>query len=201
MTPISLQKISNRGLSLIEVLIAVAIMVTSLIIVMPQIQRSENKIKKTLRDLQSLNRTLYSYSRIKNKVYRLALKVNKNESSYWVEIKQNLSEKTKEEKPTDHSLLKNMTAEKSHPFFEKDLNFDEQILPYGFFFDWPETSELPELSEDILYITYSPHYFSESSSILVRTQKDFFWTLFFNPLSGELEITEGDSSIAQKKIL
>lgn len=183
MIPIFLQTTYKKGFSLIEVLIAVAIVASSLILILPQMNRSENKTKKVLRELQSLNRTLYSYSRIKNKSYRLALQLNRDEPAYWVEIKRN--------QKIDFSKLSSDSLP-PHPFFEKDNHFSKETLPKGLFFDWPH--ETP--AQDILYIIYDPHYFSDSVTILLRKNTQFAWTLFFNPLLGELEIVEGEKSIA-----
>ncbi len=189
----------QRGFTLIEILIAVAIFVSSLVFILPQVKRSENKVKKNLRDLQALNRTLYSYSRIHNRVYRLVLKINEESSSYWVEVKKTLDEKqeedqfSKEEDASDNTSILN-SKEIPHPFFEKDQGIlkEPRTLPQEMNFEFSDEN-LQKEDENVLYITYDPHSFSPPVTILIK-RKDYAWSLFFNPLLGELEISTYESS-------
>ena len=204
MRQISLQRIykpqSSRGLTLIEILVAIAVFVSSLIFILPQINRSENKVKKNLRNLQALNRTLYSYSRIYNRSYRLVLETKEEESSYWVEIKKTLDEKQQEliaqtEEQKEENLEKDWTEENSkdipHPFFEKDSALLKKPvkLPEEMQFVWPDSVDK---DQEIVYITYNPHFISPPVTIFLKKQ-NFTWTLLFNPIAGELEISQDES--------
>lgn len=183
MLKISLQRTNKKGFTLIEVLIAIFIAVTTLVFVLPQIRRTENESKNTLRDLKSLNRTLYSYSRIYNRKYRLVLKNEDDFSSYWIEVE---SPYRKEE------IEMSSDEEPPHPFFKKDSSFMQtrRFLSDGMFFEWDE--ELSNTDEDIFYVLYDPHTFSPPFTIRLRKQ-DFIWELEFNPLLGELEIFQNES--------
>ena len=200
MRQISLQRIykfqTSRGITLIEILVAIAVFVSSLIFILPQINRSENKVKKNLRNLQALNRTLYSYSRIYNRSYRLALETKEDESSYWVEIKKNLDEKQQELLEQEENIETNETEEISkdipHPFFEQDLALLEKPvkLPLGMQFSW---SKSVNKDQEIVYITYNPHSISPPVTVFL-TKQNFTWTLLFNPITGELEISQDEST-------
>ncbi|MDE0151200.1 MAG: type II secretion system protein [Bdellovibrionales bacterium] len=182
---------NNRGFSLIEILIAVAIFASSLLFIFPSIRKSENEIKKTLRTLQALNRTLYSHSRIQNKVYRLALKTNLQKSSYWVEVKTPLADTpAPDEESTESPEEASPPIEETSPFFQKDTNFFQtQDLPNGLYFEW-----MDNLAEsDTIYITYDPQLLTHQIQIFLRKGSEFTWTLSFNPIVGELEIMEGEN--------
>lgn len=177
---------NKRGFSLIEILIAVAIFASSLLFIFPSIKKSENEIKKTLRTLQALNRTLYSHSRIQNKVYRLALKTHLQKSSYWVEIKAPLADTS----ALNEELTESPTPiEEKSPFFQKDTQFFQaQDLPNGLYFEW-----MDNLAEsDTIYVTYDPHLLTHQIQIFLRKGSEFTWTLSFNPIVGELDIVEGE---------
>ena len=180
----------KKGFSLIEILIAIAIFASSLLFILPSIKKSENEIKQTLRTLQALNRTLYSHSRIQNKVYRLALKTHLQKSSYWVEVKKPLSEILPPDSESPHTSDSDVSVEGS-PFFQKaDQIFETQNLPSGVYFEW--TSDTDDES-DTIYITYDPHVLTHTVQIFLRKGSEFTWTLSFNPLLGELEILEGEN--------
>ena len=164
-----------------EVLIAVAVIASSLVLVVSQIRPSENKAKKTLRDMRSLNRTLYSLSRVQNRSYRLAVQLNRDEPFYWVEVKNKLK--------TSFEMKPSEDQASDSPFFVKDASIieDKKALPKKFFFDIPDKEIL---DDDIVYINYNPHYFSNPKTLLIKKEDKTAWTLNFNPLVGELEILE-----------
>lgn len=180
----------KKGFSLIEILIAIAIFASSVLFILPSIKKSENEIKKTLRTLQALNRTLYSHSRIQNKVYRLALKTHLQKSSYWVEVKKPLPKASSTLNPESTNTSEEPLSVEESPFFQQDSQlFQIQNLPSGVYFEWmDETTE-----DDTIYITYDPHLFAHSVQIFLRKGSEFTWTLFFNPIIGELEISEGEN--------
>lgn len=197
MHKISLQKIYKkkttphsfiRGFSLIEILIAVAVLVSSLIFILPQINRSENHIKQSLRHLQALNRSLYSRSRIHNRVYRLVFHADGPRSSYWVEVKKALNE-PKEKTEEDISLNAKAAP---HPFFEKDRTLLKE--PYIFTEEiqlhWPENKTKDSKT---LHIVYHPYSFSHPVTLFIK-KKEAEWKLVFNPLQGGLEISYDTSS-------
>ena len=152
MPKISLQLTNQKGFTLIEVLIAVFIAVSTLTFILPQIKRTENQTKNNLRDLQSLNRTLYSYSRIYNKKYRLVLESGEDFSSYWVE--------SEISKPFIVEELEDSSQDPPHPFFEKDPSLiqTKRFLPGDLSFEWDE--EIQNNDENIFYVLYDPHAFS-----------------------------------------
>ena len=180
----------KKGFSLLEILIAVAIFASSLLFILPSIKKSENETKKTLRTLQALNRTLYSYSRIRNKVYRLALKTHLQKSSYWVEVKTPLAETLVQPDTESSDTFEEPVSIEESPFFQQDTQIlNTQELPDGLYFEWIDNN----IESDIIYITYDPHLLTHQIQIFLRKGSDFTWTLSFNPIVGELEILEGEN--------
>ena len=154
---------SKRGLSLIEILIAVAIFVSSFVLITPWIQRSENNLKKNLRKIQAINKSLYNYSRIRNKAYRLALHTSNNQSSFWVESRQ----------PVGQSSSSNL--------FKKDEEFSKETsLPNDVYFDWEDSEKRT------LYVNYFSHSVSPPVKITLKNSSKDLWNLHFKPIVGEL---------------
>ena len=189
MPPISLQTNNKtRGLTLIEILFAVIIFAGSLMFISSNIYRTENTVKKTIRDLKSLNRTLYSVSRLKNKNYRLSLETGEN-ASYWVEKKQNqreafLNQQSRglmiSEEEEEPSLLNIVSS------YEEDPDFEKKLLPEGLSFEPFEDSA----QNNIINIIYDPMFFSPPTKVFLQLDSKARFTLFFDPLKGELEVTE-----------
>ena len=172
-------------------MVAVFIFAGSILFVLPFLQKSENQLKKNLRKLQALNQNLYTRSRIENRAYRIAIQTQTQKSSYWVEVKKPPSdteeiEESKEETQESNLALKDKAPE--HPFFKKDTSFFEtQNFPEGFYLESSESEQ--ETEQNIIYITYDPHRFSKSVKLFLRKgEAPPSWTLFFNSLSGELEL-------------
>ncbi len=175
----NLTHIQRRGFSLIEILIAVAIFASSIMFIIPWVQKSENEIKKKLRTLQAINKSLYSYSRIHNKAYRLVLHTADNQSSFWIESEQPLIWDT----PEELSSVKTSDQKDVSSLFKKDKELSEEILlPKNIYFDWPD------LEGEKLYILYHSQSLSPSMTVTIRNSSRDLWTLNFKPIVGELNI-------------
>ena len=82
------KKISNRGITLLELLIVMVILATSLGLGVSLINRQENSIKKTFRQFIALNRQLDSYAKLNKTTYRWVINMDDEEgSTWWVEQK------------------------------------------------------------------------------------------------------------------
>lgn len=175
----------SRGFSLLEILIAIVILAGTLSIILPGINRKQNEIKKNFRSLISINRTLYSYSRIYSQPYRLVFFIDIQKSSYWVEKKINQSSL----RQVSDSESESDKKDKPHPFFEKDESILEEAraLPLDMYFDWPEDVE--PSTDKLMYIYYDPHSFSPPRSLLLK-RGSHTWILDFQTLRGTLKITE-----------
>lgn len=175
----------SRGFTLLEILIAILITISTLVVVLPSIDRGENQIKKQFRQFTSLNRTLYRFSRIQNQVYRLVFLIDPKQSYYWVEVRQK----------TPNSL----ESKPPFPFIKQDLFFtlDNQILSQpktlleGMYFKRNEDTE-----DSYLYVYYDPHSFSKPESLIIK-RENAQWLLEFNPFKGELKIIEEDDDASQ----
>lgn len=79
------QVINRKGLTLIEVLFALVIVVGLTGSSISFMKRRENHIKHTLRQFMALNRQLDYQARLSGQVWRLVINLDKN--TYWVEKK------------------------------------------------------------------------------------------------------------------
>ena len=170
-----------RGFSLIEILIAVFIIATSMMFIIPWVQKSENDTKNNLRKLQAINKALYSYSRIYNKSYRLVLSTKDNQSSFWAESEQPLPWDTSE-RLNDNSIS-DLDQKGVSSLFKKDKEITKEIfLPQNIYFDWPDKSE------DQLYILYHSQSLSPAVQVILKDASRELWTLNFKPIIGALDI-------------
>ena len=74
-------------MTLLELVVVLSIITTSIGLGISSIKKKENQIKKTLRQLIALNRQLHSYAKLKRNVYRLAIALDAENSTWWVEKK------------------------------------------------------------------------------------------------------------------
>ena len=195
-----MKKISNRGITLLELLIVMAILATSLGLGVSLINRQENSIKKTLRQFIALNKQLDSYAKLNKTTYRLVINMDDEEgSTWWVEQK------------TDHLLPASTdSSEQDNDDDDDDSNTKPFVTASGFF---EEPQYLPEElsfasveysknSQAILsgkvYIYYFPE--GQTSQILLKLKSDKqYWSLFIDRFHGDLTIFKGEKLLADLK--
>lgn len=195
---ISLLKTStnNRGFTLIEILIVLAILAGIIAVGMPRLRLNNNNIKKVVRDLTVLTKEIRNQSRLKSMTHRLVFKLEGNEHSYWVEYAtgqvlaqsedelKKIAEMSEEDRPAN-------PFQKSTKFFKKD-----RILPAPYYFARIETSNRPTPVENgMAYIYFSPEGLVEQSVIQITDRKNMTWSLILNPLTGQADIVEKAFSI------
>lgn len=182
---------SNRGFTLIEILIVLAILAGIIAVGMPRLRLNNNNIKKVVRDLTVLTKEVRNQSRLKSMTHRLVFKLEGNEHSYWVESAtgqvlaqsedelKKISEMSEDERPVS-------PFQKSTKFFKKD-----RVLPAPYYFARIETVNRPTPVENgMAYIYFSPEGLVEQSVIQITDRKNMTWSLILNPLTGQADIVE-----------
>ena len=190
-----MKKISNRGLTLLELLIVMVILATSLGLGVSFINRQENSIKKAFRQLIALNRQLDSTAKLNKTIYRLVINMDdEDEPTWWVEQK------------TDHALLsttdfsdkENTDSSKETTAFITAPGFFEepQYLPGDLQFTGIEYSKNnQEVLSGTAYIYYFPE--GQTSQILLRLKSEKkHWSLFIDRFHGELTVFSGKKILA-----
>ncbi len=189
-----MKKLSNRGLTLLELLIVVVILATSLGLGVSFVNRQENSIKKTFRQLIALNRQLDSYAKLNKITYRLVIDMDDEDgTTWWVEQK------------TDHALLSttdfsekdNTDSSKETTVFITAPGFSEepQYLPGNLQFTGVEYSKNnQEVLSGKAYIYYFPE--GQTSQILLKLKSEKkHWSVFIDRFHGELTVLSGEKHL------
>jgi general secretion pathway protein H len=185
----------NKGFTLIEVLIVIAIVASLAVLGLGQKRKSNDGLKKSIRHLSSLIREVRDQARIKNSTHRLVLNLDDKEPSYWVEsspgpvlLKSEKEIKDLENLPEDRRPKS--TFQKTSRYAKKDKK-----LPTDVFFETVQTQNNSEpIKSGFAYIYFSPDGLVEKSVIQIsnRAVKDRFitWSLVINPLTGHSDVVE-----------
>ena len=178
-------------MTLLELMVVLGIITTSIGLAVSSIKKQENQIKKTLRQLIALNRQLHSYARLKRNVYRLAFTLDETNSTWWVEKKTPESETTEE--------IQNANPP---PDFVIDPDFvkEPQKLPQGLSFSSVEfrTGENKLVSEGQAYIHYFPSGQFDQALLKLKSE-DHSWSLFIDRFLGEARIFSGEKTLEDLK--
>lgn len=181
---------SERGFTLIEVIIVLGILGAMITFGLPKFRNQSNNIKTIVRQISGLTREVRNQARIKKMTYRIVFRVGEK-SAYWVE-----------NAPGDFLVpskatlenLKNLDA-KDRPAspFQKATKFmkKEKELPDGLSFVSVETPSMDEAAtKDLAYIYFSGEGLVEKGVIQIGNKKDLTWTLIINPITGHTDIVE-----------
>lgn len=171
-------------------------MAAVLVLGLGRIRKNDNNIRTTFREITVLSKEIRNHSRISQTFFRLMIDIKPEASRYWVE-KGNAVErkdpkliyKTAEEKQADGDNEK----KSSFTVFEK-LTKKEKVLPKGISFKSLEIQNSEPMTEGLGAIYYSPEGLVEASIIHITDNKNT-WSLFINPLTGIVEITDEEISL------
>ena len=203
---------NHKGLTLIEILIALVIIVGLMGSSLSFMNRRENHIRKTFRAWTALNRQLDYQARLKGQQWRWAIDLDKN--TYWVEKRvsetqqdSQLSSTTESSNSSDTSA--DLETSKNMSYSE---NSDSKVSPEAFvidkaFFEKPQTLpkkfsfESMELSHQkkifmngYAYIYYLPEGQFSTTLVLIKHKKNYR-SVFFNRLTGDMTVFSGKKSL------
>lgn len=192
----------QRGFTLIEVMIVLALVGALIGYGAPRLFKKQNNIKSVARHFLVLSREIRNKARLSNSTYRLVIQMETKNEKYWVE-------KANGPKPIDPEAAEkereNQNKDKENappPLFQKDktLSKGEQSLPDGLHFGQVETvnSKSP-ISTGTAYIHFFPEGFVEAAAIQITDGNKLTWTLVFNPLTGQADIVEKELSLKDTK--
>lgn len=185
----------SRGFTLIEVMIVIAIMAGLIAIGAPKLLRKKTNVKTTIRQMVVLVKEIRNQAKMFNSTYRLVIRIEEGQSSYWVEksngpalidkdkLQEEIENKNKGEKPEEDA---------PPPLFQLDkrLTKKEKVLPENLSFAQVETMNMSQpVTSGIAYIHFFPEGLMEASTIQITDKKNT-WTLVFNPLTGQADILE-----------
>jgi len=191
-------KISNRGITLLELLIVMAILATSLGLGVSLIHRQENSIKKIFRQLIALNKQLDSYAKLNKTTYRLVINMDDEEgSTWWVEQKIDhllpaSAGFTEQDNDSDNSNIKFFVT--APGFFEEPQHLPGELSVVSV--EYSKNSQ--EISRGKVYIYYFPE--GQTSQILLKLKSNKkYWSLLIDRFHGDLTVFKGEKLLADLK--
>ena len=190
----NLCKTGKEGFTLLELLIALVMLTSILVMGGSFVKKKDNVIKKTFRQLIALNRQLDHFARLNRDAYRLVINIDEKNNSWWVEKKthENLIQ-SKSPKP------ENLTS--SSTVFVMDDRFSKkpQKLPGQLRFESLELSEQDApVTSGKAYIYYLPEGQFNTALLKIKGKK-VYWSLFIDRLHGELTVFNGKKSLQEFK--
>lgn len=185
-------KTNTRGFTLLELLVAMTLLVSALIVGGSFIKKKDNNIKKTFRRFIALNRQLDHFARLKRETYRLAFNIDEKENSFWVEKK--LSEnQISQNLPS----LKNQTLPPTGFVMDTDFFETPQKLPGDLKFESLEaTGQEEPVTKGKAYIYYFPEGQFNKALLKIKGKK-IYWSLFIDRLHGELTVFNGEKKLQE----
>jgi general secretion pathway protein H len=186
---------NKKGFTLIEVMIVIAIIAGLIAVGAPRLLKKDANMKTTARQLTVLVKEIRNHAKLFNSTYRLVIRMDEGQESYWVEkgngpqlldpekIAKEIEKKNKKEKPEEDA---------PPPLFQidKSLSKKEKDLPKALHFAQVETTNLSApITSGIAYIHFFPQGIMEAAAIQLTDKKNT-WTLVFNPLTGQADIIE-----------
>jgi len=191
-------QVNQKGFTLMEIMIVLAIMGAMVAMVIPRIGNRNNEIKAEVRKLSTLTRQVRSLAKLQNATYRLVLDLNSegNDSySYWLE-KANKEILLTEER--EENYIKSLESQRDEEeekaadpqgfVMDKSILRGKKNLPSNMIFENIEISgyEKP-LNAGKVFIHFFPSGRVEEAAIHLKLD-DFQWTLAIHPLTGKTDI-------------
>lgn len=190
-----MSKNNNRGFTLIEVMIVLALLAALITFAAPRVFRTQNNIKAVSRNFIVLSREVRNKARLSNSTYRIVLKITDEESTYWVER----ASGPRTIDPEEAEREQEEDAENAAPpvfQIDKSLIKKEKALPGDLRFASIETVNMDSpVTSGTAYIHFFPEGFVEAAAIQITNGKRLTWTLVFNPVTGQADIIEEAKSL------
>lgn len=187
---------SQRGFTLIEIMIVLGIIASIMMVAVPRLTSKNTNINSVARKLLMTTRETRTKARLNNSTYRLVIKFDDKDPQYWVErasgpqkIDPEAYEKASEEKKGE---------EAPPPLFQADKSVmsKPRELPAGLRFGSLETINMKSpITSGEAYIHFSPEGFVEAAALQITDGNKLTWTLVFNPLTGQADIIEKAQSL------
>jgi len=180
----------NKGFTLVEILIVLAIIGALSAIGIRKLNQSEN-LKTSIRRLSTVLKKTRSYAKLTNKTYRLVIKIDPKEpDSYWVEStnKIHLIDPKADDK---FKMLSDKEKEKAKGEFQPatDILANPRKIPKEWSFGIVESTGHPEgIESELSYIYFFPQGVSEEAIIQITNKSKSTWTLHIHPLISNPEI-------------
>lgn len=183
----------DRGFTLIEILIVLAIIAGITAYTLPRLSTGD-RIKSSLRKMSVLMKQAQNEARLKNKIYRMAFEIPndpKKAHVYWLEVATSDNVKLVfEEGLPDPEALKGIEEEEKPPepfVMDSRLTKSRIELPENFFFEGIEFQD-KTTEEGKAFIYFFPQGLVTKAIIHLSNRDKINYSLIINPLTGQTTI-------------
>lgn len=196
-------KQSQLGFTLLEVVIALAIIVTIVAVGVTHLQPPSRSVRSDIRNLLLLTKRLNQQAQLDNKMYRLAFTFDDKQGEYWVESASRRTAAITSPEPTP--AVNDEDDENDPSTFKLDSSVlkKKAKLPEGFRFVQVILIEQDlSFSQGTGYVHFFPQGLADSAIIqIANSDESLSWTLVTNPLSGNVQLIDGlfDEKQLQRK--
>jgi prepilin-type N-terminal cleavage/methylation domain-containing protein len=192
--------IKNRGFTLMELMIVIAIIAGVVSLAMPYVTNKNSQTRAILRELTVLSRELHTRAKLQGVVYRLVIDLGEDGSggkrstqTFWVE---RASGKTvlgpsEEEDAFKRAQETDEKKRKDPRGFEEDHSMvkKHRELPAGLSFEKIELSRVKDpVTHGKAFIHYLPAGLVDEAAIHIKGVKEAAWTIAIHPLTGKAEL-------------
>jgi len=196
--------LSNSGMTLLEIIVAVAIIASIVTLVLPRLNSRSNEIRATVRKIAILSRELKNLAKLQNATYRLVIHMGEEDGKpkheFWVERGQGaiLNDYDPKKPPTLPDPTKEKPEDEPPPAFTRDTKVlkKPEALPNELIFESVELASVDKpITEGLVYIHYLPTGFADEAVIHLKQGEKINWSLAIQPLTGRIDIIDENRSL------
>ncbi len=198
---------TERGFTLVEIMIVIAIIAGVLAIGVPKMFSSSTAMRGAVRKIAVMSRDIRNNSRLYDVTTRLVISLDKQKGySYAVESSPGvvlMASETKEKELEKLTTLQ-QEGEKKKTDFSPEARVLKKVvgLPKGMIFEDVEKGGQTEIiTEGKAYINFYPQGLAEESAIHLGDGKALHWTIVVNPLTGRADVYEKHVTLKEIKRL
>lgn len=187
---------SERGFTLIEIMIVVAIIAAALAIGAPKLLDAKNEMRRTVRELAIVPRAIRDNARLFSQTTRLVIQMDQEKGhAFWVESAAGsallLTEEQEEELEKLTEIQREGLARKNTFSVEERVMKKPRKLPRGLVFDSVEYATRREpVTSGRAFIHFFPSGLAEEAAIHLTDKKALNWTILIEPLTGRARVFE-----------
>lgn len=203
--PTKNNKRNNSGFTLVEILLVMGLIAFIIVVGVRKLQSPNTTIKQAVKQISLISRELHVRSKLSGVTFRLAFEMNGKKSAdrLWVEAS---TQKTTfpSEKDLKEKRDKRPDPEKDKSPFSIDKRIGShgiKELPSNLKIRRVEYTQLENaVSGGMAYVHYLPEGIVEEAAIHIATEDDALqWTIAIHPLTGRVDLVNGDVPLKEFK--